>query len=91
MIAANEICLAKVTFDSNNADQSGGAIYMASADITNPVVYRESTFEHNSATNGGAIYVVADEKGLVVEDSELTNNRAGMNNHICLRFRCSRV
>ena len=63
--AENFVTIYNSTFEGNEAEFEGGAIYASSGEIF------LSTFSNNSAVNGGAIYA---ENGLLAENSTFENN-----------------
>lgn len=62
-----------VSFSGNHADNSGGAVYSAAS-----VHFSNTTFENNTARNGGAVYLRPDTKPLnaVFTNVSMNGNRA---------------
>ena len=83
MAAPDDFNVSGVTFLSNEAGASGGAVSLAITDESTTEVFTRAfydcQFESNTALLGGALYIFSGEGNVVIQQSSLRYNVAGEN------------
>lgn len=78
MDTLDDLHVDNATFVLNKA-ASGGAIMIVATTSTgsDPFLLRSCTFDRNSATDGGAVYLFNSARAMTVEESVFLDNSAG--------------
>ena len=71
-VSGGNFTMSNGSFDDNVATANGGAVYMADGDFT----MLHGSVNHNSAANGGAVYMNGEDADFIMESGNMNRNTA---------------